>query len=276
MEDEAAQPSDDPAKTKWTSPRNSENFQRVRAELLQLGHAGQTWDTLAFSLGLLPTLLVHGLALERVAELFGTPVFRNASSWTSQDWIKHIPAWQLMLADWEEVRRRLSGDKSFLDPHRKSNSDNPRRHPLRGYGIDVAPLVSTLIVRHEHSQSDDAQLRSLAGRFNHLQAMLTAAAIDYRWASRASVESYLDWIPDSRHEFCAYPIESHRACRTVRWLSEANQAQLLQTMGQASEPRRFLQELLNWEKDITPDEQETNPHKLETAEDLHRRTYPQH
>lgn len=274
MEDEAAQPSDDPAKTKWTSPRNSENFQRVRAELLQLGHAGQTWDTLAFSLGLLPTLLVHGLALERVAELFGTPVFRNASSWTSQDWIKHIPAWQLMLADWEEVRRRLSGDKSFLDPHRKSNSDNPRRHPLRGYGIDVAPLVSTLIVRHEHSQSDDAQLRSLAGRFNHLQAMLTAAAIDYRWASRASVESYLDWIPDSRHEFRAYPIESHRACRTVRWLSEANQAQLLQTMGQASEPRRFLQELLNWEKDITPDEQEADPHKLETAEDLHRRTYP--
>ncbi len=260
--------------TKWQTPRASENFQNVRAELIKLGHAGQAWDSLAFSLGLLPTLFAHGRALQRIAELFATPVFQDAPKWTKRRWVDQLPSWQAMLADWEAVRARLSAPGSFLDPRRAIDSTNARRHPLRRFGIDVAPLVSALIVRHEYSNSRDSLRLAISGRFDHLQAMFTAAAIEYRWASGATVDGYLDWRPDSRHEFCSHPIESQRACRTVRWLSEVPQAPLLESMGRASEPRKFLRELRQWESTVTPDDAARDPPPPGSADEFHRRTYP--
>lgn len=255
----------------WTPPKASNTYRAVRGELARLGHAEAAWDTLAFSLGLLPTLFVHGAALQRVAEILSTPVFVNASTWTKGAWLQHLPAWRAMLADWDKVRRAFPG---VLDPrHRRAfGLESLHRHPLRGFGIDVAPLISVLINRHEYSQSNESAKRALASRFDHLQAMLTAAALDYRWHSGTTVDDYLAWLPDSRHEFNSFPIESHRACRSVRWLAKAPQALFLARLGQSSEPRKFVRELRKWETDVTPSD--ANRSGPKSDEDLQRQTYP--
>lgn len=258
----------------WPTAGTSKNYERVRTQLVELGHSGEHWDSLAFSLGLLPTLYAHGRALHRVAELFAAPVFLNAAGWSRQTWVQQLPAWRAMLVDWEKIRRSLPASDSFLDPRRPVDFNNPRKHPLRMFGIDVAPLVSALMVRHDYFKSDDPTQLALAGRFDHLQAMLTAAAIDYAWASGATVDAYLDWRPDSRHEFNAFPTESHRACRALRWLSESPQAALLESMAQSSEPRKFVQELLQWKLAVTPAEPDAAALEVETPEDVQRRTYP--
>lgn len=255
----------------WTTPGASNNYRGVRGELGRLGHAGESWDTLAFSLGLLPTLFVHGAALERVAEIFSTPVFTSAASWSKGAWVQHLPAWRAILADWDKVRRAFPG---VLDPrHRRAfGLGSVHRHPLRGFGIDVAPLVSALIDRHQYRRSSDSAEQMLAARFGHLQAMLTAAAIDYRWLSGTTVDDYLDWMPDSRHEFNSFPIESHRACRAVRWLGKAAQAPFLERISQSSEPREFVREVRRWEADVTPADADLGSPKSD--EDLQRQTYP--
>ena len=49
------------------------------------------------------------------------------------------------------MRRAFPG---VLDPrHRRAFGVRVRRHPLRGFGIDVAPLISVMINRHEYSQN---------------------------------------------------------------------------------------------------------------------------
>ncbi|MEJ1936767.1 hypothetical protein WDZ92_41780, partial [Nostoc sp. NIES-2111] len=100
----------------WTTPRTSNNYRAVRGELGRLGHAKESWDTLAFSLGLLPTLFVHGSALERVAEIFSAPVFTSAASWSKGEWVQHLPAWRAILGDWDKVRQSFAG---VLDPHHR-------------------------------------------------------------------------------------------------------------------------------------------------------------
>lgn len=260
--------------TAWTTPRLSKNFQAVRSALVSCGHDGACFDRLAFSLGLLPTLSFHGPALHRVAELFAAPVFSNAVAWTKQAWVDELPAWRALLADWANVRLELSKRHGFLDQRRRLSLDSVHRHPLLKRGMDVSPLVSVLVVRHRYCDSDDAAQLALSHRFDHLQGMLTAAAIDYRWASGATVDQYLDWLPDSRHEFHSFPAESHRACRTVRWLSEAKQGPLLQSMSENSNPAQFVKELRRWEAGVTPTDTGRSTGKVESAEDAQRRTYP--
>ena len=274
MSNSANHSTDGPQRASWTTPRASKKYQQIRADLIGLGHSGADWDALAFSLGLLPNLFAHGRALQRVAELFGAPVFLSAATWTKQAWVQKLPAWRGMLTDWEKVRRSLPRSDSFLDPRRAFDFNNPRKHPLRMFGIDTAPLVSVLMVRHEFSASDDPAHLALAARFDHLQAMLTAAAIDYAWASGATVDAYLDWQPDSRHAFNAFPTEPHRACRTVRWLSEAPQASVLETLGQSSDPRQFVLEIWQWKQVVTPTEPDALAPRAESAEEVQRRTYP--
>ncbi len=265
---------DDPQRASWTTPRASKKYQQIQAELVGLGHSGADWDALAFSLGLLPNLFAHGRALQRVAELFATPVFLSAATWTKQAWVQKLPAWRRMLTDWEKVRRSLPRSDSFLDPRRAFDFNNPRKHPLRMFGIDTAPLVSVLMVRHEYSASEDPARLALAARFDHLQAMLTAAAIDFTWASSASVDAYLDWQPDSRHSFSAFPVEPHRACRTVRWLSEAPQAPLLETLGQSADPREFVLEMRKWKLDVTPAAPDAAAPQVASPKDVQHRAYP--
>lgn len=258
----------------WTTARTSKNFQRVRTELCGLGHDGASFDRLAFSLGMLPTLSVHGPVLQRVAELFAAPVFANASTWTKQAWISELPAWQALLNDWEKVRQSLSGRHKFLEQKHRLGVGVVPRHPLLRYGIDVAPVVSALVVRHPYRNTGDAARLELSDRFDHLQAMLTAVSIDYRWASGATVEEYLDWLPDSRREFNSFPIDSHLACRAVRWLSEPKQISFLQALGQSIEPREFVREVRRWEMEVAPSDPNAGSQQVESAEDVQRRTFP--
>lgn len=258
----------------WTTPRTSITFQAVRNELVGLGHDGGCFDRLAFSLGLLPTLAVHGPALQRVAEIFATPVFSNAAAWTKQAWISELPAWQALLTDWAKVRRALGSKHRHLEQKRRLSLDSVYRHPLLRHGIDVAPLVSVLVVRHPYRTRGDSAQVALSHCFDHLQAMLTAASVDYRWASGATVDEYLDWLPDSRREFSSFPIESHRACRTVRWLSEVKQAPLLRSLGQSSDPKEFVRDVSKWAKVVTPTDSSPGHQEVRSAEEAKRHTYP--
>ncbi|MCB9610436.1 MAG: tyrosine-type recombinase/integrase [Polyangiaceae bacterium] len=263
-----------PADSHWDTPRTSKAYQRVRAEVVKLGHTGEAWDTLAFSLGLLPTLASHGPALQRVSELLEAPVFQKASDWAAGTWVDQIQPWRAILADWPKVRAAFRGSDSFLDPRLSFEARANRRNPLRGRGMDVAPLASCLVVRHEFQTSSDPARKALAVQFDHLQAMFMAAAIDFRWASGVEVQAYLDWQPDGRHEFASHPIESHRACRALRWLSESPQAGILDGVGDATDPTVFMRQLFRWEAQVVPSEQVASASEPESLEEQRRRTYP--
>ena len=239
-----------------SAPLDSPQYLRVRALLSELGHRQQSWDSLAFSLSLLPSLRAHGVVLERFSEILDTPIFRS-TEWAQGAWTSHLPAWRRLLRDWGEVRARVDRDPlpeiaNGLDLPKQLRKDGQVRNPLRRHGISVAPLASLLVTQHEFAAHPSADRRAIADKFDHLQAMLSAACVELRWASQRTVQEYLSFAPAEHVEFAAFPVSAAPACLTARWLGEADQAGLLDRFPLDADPRRYVDSLAALEEELSP------------------------
>lgn len=259
--------------TDWKSPRDSAAFQAVRAASIACGHDGDTWDSLAFTLGMLPNLRAHGPALQRAASLLQAPIFLKADQWAPPEVTQRLPGWQRLVADWGAIVAACPKLRGALHPALPVQAGMRRRHPLRGHGIQVAPLVSVLIVGHPFPMEGHPGSH-LARRFVHVQSMLLAAWIHQRWTSPATVEQYLDWTPDGRGEFAPHPIGAGPACRTARWLSEQRRPDLFKSISDSSSPLPFVKSMQRWADEVTPAPRPLNAERPESNEELHLRTYP--
>jgi len=255
----------------WVCARKSDKYQQVRAALVGLGHSGEAWDALAFSIGMLPDAWNHGRALTRLKMLVDAPVFTQATSWARGEWPTFIPAWKAILDSWQSVRKSFQQGERFLDPRIAAGHSNLLRHPMRRHGIEVAPFISTLMVRHDYDSSTLPGRRQIAQRFDHLESMLLAAVMQFHWRSGLTPQDYLDWVPDNRSEFGPFPVASDAACRAVRWLSEADQAALAAQLPLDPDPRKFARLILDWEASVLP----TGPAPEDpTEEEKRARSYP--
>ena len=238
-----------------SAPLDSPQYLRVRALLSELGHRQQSWDSLAFSLSLLPSLRAHGVVLGRFSEILDSPIFRSAE-WSQGAWTSHLPAWRRLLRGWGEVRASVAREclapaLNWLDVPKQLNEDGHVRNPLRRHGISIAPLASLLVTQHEFSAHPSADRRAIAYKFNHLQAMLTAACIDLRWASGRTVQEYLNFAPEKHREFAAFPTTAAPACLAARWLGEAAQAGLLDRFTVDPDPRTYVGSLAALEEELS-------------------------
>lgn len=255
------------------SPRNSTAFQTVRAAAIARGHAGETWDSLAFALGMLPSLRAHGPALHAAAQFLKAPVFREAKLWAPEDVLHRIPSWLELLSDWAAIDAACPKLRRLLRPTLSTGLGGSPKHPLRRHGIQVAPMMSVLMVRHPFSREDHPGSQ-LARRFAHVLSMLLAAWIHQRWSSKATIEEYLDWLPDGRNEFAPHPIGAGPACRTARWLSEQKQPKLFVSISDSCDPKLFVSSMEKWAEEVTPPPRPLNAERPESIEEQHLRTYP--
>jgi len=247
---------DDDLEQGQLSPNESPNYLQVRDLLTSLGHAPSTWDGLAFSLGLLPSLRAHGSALARTADIFKAPVFQSVG-WAEGDWPQNLPSWQLLLKHWEQVRSAIARNASkasdnWLDPPLRLSGQARPSNPLRRHGISHAPLVSVLVTRHELSDHPSADRRAVARRFDHLQTLLTAAFIQLKSSSGSTPSDYMDYAPAGHTEFAPFPTSASLACRAGRWLSEAPQAALLDRFPLTSDPHDFCSQVQDWANQLFP------------------------
>ena len=258
----------------WVRGSDSERYQHVRGLLVAAGHAREHWDSLAFSLSLLPNLHAHGQVLSRAQELFDAAVFRSARNWSEDEWLQCIPHWRSLLASWGSVRAGIAAAAdatNWMDPPLRSRPSGEPRNPMRRHGMTVSPLASVLLVRHAFLNDPSAEQRAIAARFDHLQVMLMAAFVDMRWRSGRSVSDYLDFLPDGSREFAPFPTSSDSACRTARWLSEGTQAGQLLGFPMHTHPRLFVAALGTWEAGLIPwAQRQVAPEKLPAAERLRR------
>lgn len=238
-----------------SAPLDSPEYIRVRELLSEMGHRKESWDSLAFSLSLLPNLRAHGAVLERFAQILDTPIFRSAG-WAQGAWAAHVPAWRRLLRDWDEVRATVAKEASpavpnCLDLPKQLRKDGHVRNPLRRHGISVAPIASLLVTQHEFSAHPSADRRAISDKFDHLQAMLSAACIELRWASQRTVQEYLSFAPTEHIEFAAFPTSAAPACLTARWLGEAPQAGLLDRFTMDPDPRAYVDSLAALERKLS-------------------------
>lgn len=259
----------------WMTAAESTVHQEVRRALEELGHEAACWDSLAFSLGMLPDLRVHGPALATAAKLLRNPVFDDAANWSGSDWARWIPAWRQMLDSWPTVRAGRKRQSNTLEPPARPLEQRRKwRNPLELRGIEVGPLISTLLARPERSALGDANREALNHRFDHLRAMMMAAYMHCKWSSHLTPQDYLVWRPDGRHEFSPLPVESDKACLTIRWLAAPSQADMVAILPDAADPRAFIAELRSWVSRVTPKQRELDAPTAETDEERHRRQYP--
>ncbi len=263
------------SKPGWTTAAESPAYREVRSALEGLGHEAECWDSLAFSLGMLPDLRVHGPALATAAELLRNPVFDRAADWSGKDWAGWIPAWRRMLASWPTVRARQQNHKHTLEPTARPLKAKQRwRNPLELHGIEVAPLISTLLARPERSAQEDLDREALNDRFDHLRAMLVAAYMHCKWATNLTPQDYLVWRPDGRHEFSPWPIESDKASLAIRWLAEPSQADMVSILPVATDPRAFVAQLVSWTREVRPKPRPLDAPTARTDDERRRRDYP--
>ena len=259
----------------WTTAGESTAYQEVRSALENLGHEAECWDSLAFSIGMLPNLSTHGPALATAAELLHNPVFDRAADWSGSDWAQWVPRWRQMLASWPTVRATRIGQHNTLEPASRSLGMLRKwRNPLEGRGIEVGPLISALLATPRFAASGDASCEALNRRFDHLRAMMMAAYMHCKWASNLTTQDYLEWRPDGRHEFSPRPIESDKACLAIRWLAEPSQADMVEVLPDATDPRTFVAKLESWTRRVTPRPRELDAPTAENDEERRRRHYP--
>jgi integrase len=238
-----------------SAPLDSPEYIRVRSLLSEMGHRNESWDSLAFSLALLPNFRAHGVVLERFSDILDTPIFRSLE-WVQGAWAAYVPAWRRLLRDWGDVRASIARETlpenpNWLDLPKQLTKDGHVRNPLRRHGISVAPIASLLVTQHEFSAHPSADRRAIADKFNHLQAMLTAACIELRWASQRTVEEYLSFAPTRHVEFAAHPTSAAAACLAARWLGEAAQAGLLDRFTVDPDPRTYVGSLAALEEELS-------------------------
>jgi len=259
----------------WMTAAESTVYEKVRRDFEELGHEAACWDSLAFSLGMLPDLRVHGPALATASKLLRNPVFDDAADWSGSDWARWIPAWRQMLDAWPTVRARQQNQKNTLEPTARSSEENQKwRNPLELRGIEVAPLISTLLARPEHSAHEDSDREPLNDRFDHLRAMMVAAYMHCKWATNLTLQDYLVWKPDGRHEFAPWPIESDKASLAIRWLAEPSQADMVSILPVATDPRKFVAQLASWTRQVTPKLRPLDAPSPRTDNERRRRDYP--
>src|ERR1700744_4662224 len=166
---DATDSDDDEKPSKRCRPAASQQYQEVRELLVSRHHAGEDWDSLAFSLALLPNLHGHHRVLTKLQKVLASPVFQTAEQWAHGAWIQNIPRWQRLVGDWEPVRDAIAKKATWLDPPlRRSGRDRSWSHPMRGHGMKVSPLASALVVRHAFENDPSATQEALALRFAHL------------------------------------------------------------------------------------------------------------